>query len=170
MWNKRFRSALIAIPGNEKAKHAMRLYTRRIATSLAGIRAGGDYLCRLPSRLFKASSGLCDRSGVGEDSSAWPLRGQRRWAFCKDKTPPASRWTATCEPHREHQPWYSNSLKTELTSKISREHSQVKKFSVLNTCQISGCGKQAYLAIDSLGQHHQEICQKKFLAATFLLI
>ncbi len=31
---------------------------------LAGIRAGGDNLCRLPKRLFKALSGLCDRSGA----------------------------------------------------------------------------------------------------------
>jgi hypothetical protein len=31
---------------------------------LAGIRAGGDNLCRLPKRLFKAFSGLCDRSGA----------------------------------------------------------------------------------------------------------
>ena len=34
----------------------------RAATLLAGIRAGEDNLCRLPSRLFKASSGLIDRS------------------------------------------------------------------------------------------------------------
>jgi hypothetical protein len=34
------------------------------ATLLAGIRAGGDNLCRLPKRLFKALSGLCDRSGA----------------------------------------------------------------------------------------------------------
>ena len=31
---------------------------RRTATLLAGIRAGGDDLCRLPSRLFKATSGI----------------------------------------------------------------------------------------------------------------
>jgi hypothetical protein len=37
---------------------------RRTATLLAGIRAGGDYLCRLPKRLFKALSGLCDKSGA----------------------------------------------------------------------------------------------------------
>ena len=36
----------------------------RAATLLAGIRADGDNLCRLPSRLFKASSGLFDRSGA----------------------------------------------------------------------------------------------------------
>lgn len=36
----------------------------RAATLLAGIRAGGDYLCRLPKRLFKALSGMCDRSGA----------------------------------------------------------------------------------------------------------
>jgi len=29
----------------------------RTATLLAGIRADGDYLCRLPKRLFKAFSG-----------------------------------------------------------------------------------------------------------------
>jgi hypothetical protein len=31
---------------------------RRAATLLAGIRAGGDDLCRLPSHLFKATSGM----------------------------------------------------------------------------------------------------------------
>jgi hypothetical protein len=31
---------------------------RRTATLLAGIRAGGNDLCRLPSRLFKATSGI----------------------------------------------------------------------------------------------------------------
>ena len=36
---------------------------RRKATLLAGIRAGGDDLCRLPSRLFKATSGYV---GQGE--------------------------------------------------------------------------------------------------------
>lgn len=36
----------------------------RTATLLAGIRAGGDNLCRLPKRLFKALSGMCDRSGA----------------------------------------------------------------------------------------------------------
>jgi hypothetical protein len=36
----------------------------RAATLLAGIRAGGDYLCRLPKHLFKALSGMCDRSGA----------------------------------------------------------------------------------------------------------
>jgi hypothetical protein len=38
--------------------------SKRSTTLLAGIRAGGDYLCRLPKRLFKALSGLCDRSGA----------------------------------------------------------------------------------------------------------
>jgi hypothetical protein len=36
----------------------------RNATLLAGIRAGGNNLCRLPKRLFKALSGLSDRSGA----------------------------------------------------------------------------------------------------------
>lgn len=36
----------------------------RNVTLLAGIRAGENYLCRLPMRLFKALSGLCDRSGA----------------------------------------------------------------------------------------------------------
>ena len=36
----------------------------RTATLLAGIRAGGNNLCRLPKRLFKALSGLSDRSGA----------------------------------------------------------------------------------------------------------
>lgn len=31
------------------------------ATLLAGIRAGGDYLCRLPNCLFKAISGMYDK-------------------------------------------------------------------------------------------------------------
>ena len=35
---------------------------RRRITLLAGIRADGDNLCRLPSRLFKATSGCVDRS------------------------------------------------------------------------------------------------------------
>jgi hypothetical protein len=36
----------------------------RTATLLAGIRAGGNNLCRLPKRLFQALSGLRDRSGA----------------------------------------------------------------------------------------------------------
>ncbi len=36
----------------------------RTTTVLAGIRAGGNNLCRLPKHLFKALSGWSDRSGA----------------------------------------------------------------------------------------------------------
>ncbi len=42
---------------------------RRTATLLAGIRADGDYLCRLPSRLFKATSGLLTETELEASSS-----------------------------------------------------------------------------------------------------
>ncbi len=48
----------------------------RTTTVLAGIRAGGDNLHRLPKRLFKALSG-CDESGILRCVHL-PLRGQRR--------------------------------------------------------------------------------------------
>jgi hypothetical protein len=48
----------------------------RTFTVLAGIRAGGINLHRLPKRLFKALSG-CDESGISRCVHL-PLRGQRR--------------------------------------------------------------------------------------------
>jgi hypothetical protein len=54
-------NALTAFPDSA---WAIQLSLRRV-TLLAGIRAGGDNLCRLPSRLFKATSG-----NVGQGETA----------------------------------------------------------------------------------------------------
>jgi hypothetical protein len=59
----------------------------RTTTVLAGIRAGGDNLCRLPRRLFKASSGLIDRSGAkGLVRLTVAGAAQVRWCRANDAT------------------------------------------------------------------------------------
>ena len=64
----------------------------RTTTLLAGIRADGDDLCRLPKRLFKALSGLCDRSGA-EGLVRLTVAGAAQVRCCQvDRlNPPASR-------------------------------------------------------------------------------
>ena len=65
---------------------------RRTATLLAGIRAGGDNLCRLPKRLFKALSGMCDRSGaLGLVRLTVAGAAQVRCGRVGRRNPPASR-------------------------------------------------------------------------------
>jgi hypothetical protein len=62
-----------------------------IATSLAGIRAGGDYLCRLPGCLFKAPVACVTEAESVKTRPLDRCGGSAGKYFCGNKIPPASR-------------------------------------------------------------------------------
>jgi len=105
----------------EKAKCPRRLPRRQMGDKarpvlaaappvLAGIRAGGCASPAFPGALLRrAPSGFRGRSGIarlcGVNPTAYRCGGSAGWRGEGFTLLPASRWTAACEPHREHQPF-----------------------------------------------------------------